>query len=172
MESTRTSATATNRNPSATLGEGVTTVPTAAATATPDSQLDGEEIITFPRGILGFEDCRRFHLVRHPEWEPLAKLQSIDQPRLSFVLAPPRLFVADYSVRIDPLEVAELEIRNVRDAETWAIVTVPDDPRQMSANLQGPLIINRASGKGKQVVLTRTQYSTQQMMFTKDGVPE
>jgi flagellar assembly factor FliW len=131
-------------------------------TASRDSQGD---IITFPRGILGFEECRTFRLERNAEWEPLAKLQSVEQPRLSFVVAPPRLFLTDFCVRIDPLEVAELEIQDVHDAEMWAIVTVPDDPRRMSANLQGPIIVNRANGKGKQVVLTRSHYSTQHPMF-------
>ncbi len=120
-----------------------------------------EAVVTFPRGILGFEGCSHYRLERNAEWEPLARLQSVDQPRLSFVVAPPRLFMPEYTVRIDPLEVAELEFRDINDAELWAIVTVPDDPRQMSANLQGPIVINRANGKGKQVVLTRSHYSTQ-----------
>lgn len=128
-------------------------------------QLRGE-VITFPRGILGFEECRTFRLERNPEWEPLAKLQSVEQPRLSFVVAPPRLFLTDFCVRIDPLEVAELDIQDVDDTEMWAIVTVPDDPRRMSANLQGPIVVNRANGKGKQVVLTRSHYSTQHPMFS------
>lgn len=126
------------------------------------------EVITFPRGILGFEECRTFRLERSSEWEPLAKLQSIEQPRLSFVVAPPKLFLTDFCVRIDPLEVAELEIQDVNDAEMWAIVTVPDDPRRMSANLQGPIVVNRANGKGKQVVLTRSHYSTQHPMFAEE----
>ncbi len=116
-------------------------------------------IITFPRGILGFEDCHEFRLECDTAWEPFAKLQSVRDPRLSFVVAPPRVFVADFCVRIDPLEVSELEIQDVKDAELWTIVTIPDDPRQMSANLQGPIVVNRANGLGKQVVLTRSQYS-------------
>ena len=119
------------------------------------------EVITFARGILGFEEYREYRLERDSAWEPLAKLQSAQDPRLSFVIAPPRVFVADFCVRIDPLEVAELEIQDVEDVELWAIVTIPDDPRHMSANLQGPIVINRANGMGKQVVLTRSQFSTQ-----------
>ena len=126
------------------------------------------ESITFPRGILGFEGRRAFRIQRDPAWEPLAKLQSLEEPQLSFVIVPPRIFVCDFCVRIDPLEVAELEIRDVRDAELWAIVTIPDDPRHMSVNLQGPIVINCANGIGKQVVLTRSQYSTQHPIF--DGL--
>jgi flagellar assembly factor FliW len=126
---------------------------------------DKREVVTFPRGILGFEDCRRFRLERNSEWEPFAKLHSLDQPRLSFVVAPPRLFMPDFLIRVDPHEVAELDMHSAADAELWAIVTIPDDPRQMSANLQGPIVINRANGKGKQVVLTRSEYSTRQLIF-------
>jgi len=126
---------------------------------------DKRDVVTFPRGILGFEDCRHFRLERNPEWEPFAKLHSLDQPRLSFVVAPPRLFMPDFLIRVDPHEVAELDMHSAADAELWAIVTIPDDPRQMSANLQGPIVINRANGKGKQVVLTRSEYSTRQLIF-------
>lgn len=117
--------------------------------------------ITFPRGLLGFEDYHEFRLERDSSWEPLAKLQSVQDPRLSFVIAPPRVFLADFCVRIDPMEVAELELDVINDAELWSIVTIPEDPRRMSANLQGPLVINRVRGLGKQVVLTRSEYSTQ-----------
>jgi len=123
------------------------------------------DIITFPRGILGFEDCHEFRLECDATWEPFAKLQSVQDPRLSFVVAPPRVFVPDFNVRIDPLEVSELDIQDVKDTELWTIVTIPDDPRQMSANLQGPIVINRANGLGKQVVLTRSHYSIHHPIF-------
>jgi flagellar assembly factor FliW len=123
------------------------------------------EVITFPRGLLGFEDFHEFRLERDSAWEPLAKLQSVQEPRLSFVIAPPRVFIADFCVRIDPLEVTELQIHDVGDAELWTIVTIPEDPRHMSANLQGPIVINRANSLGKQVVLTRSHYSTQHPLF-------
>ena len=130
----------------------------------------GRTIITFPRGLLGFEECREFRLERNPEWEPFAKLEAGDRSRLSFVIASPRVFLADFTVRIDPLEVAELEIRDPDQIELWTIVTIPDDPRQMSVNLQGPIIINRANGKGKQVVLTRSHYSTRHPIFAPEPV--
>ncbi len=146
-----------------TILEEYATEPTATAQA-PNAAL------TFPRGLLGFEECRQFCLVRNPEWEPFAKLESTDQKRLSFVVAPPRVFLPEFTVRIDPLEVTELGINHESEAELWAIVTIPDDPRQMSANLQGPIVINRANGKGKQVVLTRTQYSTAHPIFADEAV--
>lgn len=123
------------------------------------------EVITFPRGILGFEDYHKFRFESDTTWEPFAKLQCVEEPRLSFVVAPPRVFIADFCVRIDPLEVSELEIRDISDTELWTIVTIPDDPRQMSVNLQGPIVINRVNGLGKQVVLTRSHYSTQHPIF-------
>lgn len=128
--------------------------------------------VTFPRGLLGFEDCRRFRLELNPEWDPFAKLDATDEDRLSFVVAPPRLFLRDYTAQIDPREVVELDISDAGDVELWAIVTVPDDPRQMSANLQGPIVINRANGKGKQVVLTRSHYSTQHLIFEPETAPD
>lgn len=131
---------------------------------------DGQ-VLTFPRGLLGFESHRQFRLVRQPEWEPFAKLQSVEDPRLSFVVAPPRVFAPDFMMRVDPLEVGELGLRDAAQADLWAIVTIPDDPRRMSANLQGPIVVNRTNSKAKQVVLTRSPYTTQQMIFEPETVP-
>jgi flagellar assembly factor FliW len=136
------------------------------------AETPGTRTLTFPRGLLGFEDNRTFRIERDPAWEPFARLRSLEEPRLSFVIAPPRVFVPDYTVRIDPMEIAELRARDAADTELWVILTVPEDPRRMSANLQGPVVINRRNGLGKQLVLTRSQYPTRFMVLGEEPVAE
>lgn len=125
----------------------------------------GHAPLLFPRGLLGFEDHHRYVLQSDPHWSPLRRLESVDDRTLSFVLAPPRLFASDYHISVDPQELAEIGECTAEDLESWVIVTIPDDPSQMSVNLQGPLIINHATGRGKQLVLTRSHYSTRHQVF-------
>lgn len=119
-----------------------------------------EKIITFPKGLLGFEHCRRYCLIADEQTTPLVYMQSLEDPALAFVVVDPRVFYPAYKVEIDPNEIAELEVDDVNDITTWVIVTVPEDFTRLSVNLQGPLLLNTRSNRAKQVVLTRSAYTT------------
>jgi flagellar assembly factor FliW len=122
--------------------------------------VEPDEVLEFPRGLLGFEACRQFVLVSAKEYEPFAHLQSLDDPSLLFVVVSPRLFVPHYRIEVDPREIAELGVTDVRQVAVWVIVTVPEDMSRMSINLQGPLLVNQDNNRGKQVVMVRSPYTT------------
>jgi len=44
-------------------------------------------------------------------------------------------------------------------------VTVPEDPREISANLQGPILINTENSLAKQLVLVNSEYRVQHPLF-------
>ena len=119
-----------------------------------------DDIIEFPRGLLGFENAKRFVLLAQPEFEPFGHLHSLDDPELSFIVVSPRLIFPHYKVEIDPREVADLDAANATDITVFVIVTVPETVSRMSANLQGPLLINPQNKRGKQVVLVHSPYTT------------
>jgi flagellar assembly factor FliW len=134
---------------------------------------DGEaaRVVEFPRGLLGFEGCTRFTLVTRADWQPFARLQSLDDPGLAFVVADPRVFVPDYRVEVDPREIGELDVSDVRQVAVWALVTVADDPVQISINLQGPLLINRENNSGKQLVLVHSAYPSRHPVLDEPCAP-
>ena len=68
-------------------------------------------------------------------------------------------------------EIAELEITNLEAVETYVVVTVPDDPKQMSANLQGPILINCDNGYAKQLVLVNSDYRVKHMIMDEISSP-
>lgn len=128
-------------------------------------EVGADEVIEFPKGLLGFENRRQFIIVANDEHEPFAFLQSVDDPGLAFVMVNPRLFFPNYKVQVDRPEIAELSVTNLNRIDTWVIVTVPDDIAAMTANLQGPLLINRDRNIGKQVVLMRSPYTTRHYLL-------
>jgi flagellar assembly factor FliW len=119
-----------------------------------------DDVVLFPKGLLGFEQCQRFCLLSNPEYAPFAHLQSLDDPALSFVVVNPRTFFPHYKVEVDPREIAELNAADVQDIATLGIVTVPEDLSRMSVNLQGPVLLNRRNNYAKQVVLVHSPYTT------------
>jgi len=102
-----------------------------------------EEIITFPRGIIGFEGVREFVLMPLGE-TPFRVLQAVDGSGLAFIVIEPRAFLDDYEVAA---------ANDLEEVAIYCIVTVPNDPAQMTANLRAPLVIDNAQRHGHQVIL-------------------
>ena len=119
--------------------------------------VDASMIFTFPEGLVGFPAARQFAVMEDANG-PLQWLQSMEDPRLAFVIVDPALFVPDYRVRVHPAELASIELAGPEDSRVAVILSIPSEPRQMTANLQGPLIFNHARQLAKQLVLG--DYST------------
>lgn len=124
-------------------------------------EVSEEEILHAPKGLLGFETFERFVLVDHEESRPFRWLQSVDAPELSFVIVSPAVFFADYRVSVNAKEVADIKVSRPEDVDVYVIVTVPEDMNQMTANLQGPILINQKESLLKQLVLTDSAWSVQ-----------
>ncbi|MDR2518589.1 MAG: flagellar assembly protein FliW [Spirochaetaceae bacterium] len=116
-------------------------------------EVDERQKITFSQGLFGFETCKDYVLL-DAEQQPFYWLQSIDSKDAAFVLINPFQFRPDYEVDIDNEELAEIGVSNPEKVLIFAIVTIPSDGGPMTANLQGPLVINRDTRCGRQVVLT------------------
>ena len=122
--------------------------------------VDEREVISFPEGLLGFRDFKRYYFHEAAPGTAFKWMQCVDMPALGFVVTDPRLFKPDYTVKVAPSQLEGLQIENVRDALVWVILTIPEDPTNMTANLQGPLVINTARRLGAQVVLNEDDVTT------------
>lgn len=118
-----------------------------------------EDIITFENGIIGFEDLRKFVLLGSLDAdEILVWLQAVEDEKLAFVVIQPRFFNSDYRPEIKTEEVEDLHAEDQAELLLYAIVTVPDDARKMTANLKAPVIINVKNNLAKQIVLNDDRY--------------
>ena len=115
--------------------------------------------ITFPHGLLGFESLKEYVLL-DAERQPFYWLQSLDVEQVAFVLINPFLFRHDYEMNIDNDELLAANITDPGKALIFSIVTILSDGSPMTANLQGPLVINRESKLGIQAVLTDSRWKT------------
>ena len=115
--------------------------------------------ITFPQGLLGFESLKEFVLL-DAERQPFYWLQSLDVEQIAFILINPFLFRPDYEMNIDNEELLSIKITDPGKALIFSIVTILSDGSPMTANLQGPLVINRENKQGIQAVLTDSRWKT------------
>lgn len=121
--------------------------------------VDDRQKITFPNGLLGFEKFKDFVLL-DAERQPFYWLQSMDVEALAFILVNPFLFRADYELDIDDADLEEIGISDPEKALIFCIVTIPGDGGPMTANLQGPLVINRELRMARQAILTDQRWKT------------
>lgn len=133
-------------------------------------EISETKIISMARPILGFEKLARFCLIQRDEFRPFLWMQSVEDPAVAFIVVSPSLFYGDYSIEINPNEISELEPISPDLIETYVIASIPDDWKQMSINLQGPILINTANNKAKQLVLMNSEYKVQQTVFEYDKI--
>jgi flagellar assembly factor FliW len=122
-------------------------------------EIPSEKVIDFPKGVLGFEQFHKYVILQREDSEPFRWLQSLEDPNLAFVITNPVHFFPNYKLEMHIKELSDIEVTEESSVETYVIVTIPKDIAQMSANLQGPLLINSDIGLGKQVVMVNGPYT-------------
>ena len=122
-------------------------------------EVEESQKITFPLGLYGFESYKDFVLL-DAEQAPFFWLQSLDAEQIAFVLINPFLFRGDYEMDIDNEDLNPIGIADPGKTLIFSIVTIPADGSPMTANLQGPIVINRDNRLGLQAVLTDSRWQT------------
>jgi flagellar assembly factor FliW len=119
-----------------------------------------EKVISFPKGILGFSQNRRFILFPHAEDSPFYWLQSVDDGAVAFVVMNPQIVKPDYKIDMEESVLSEIEVGESDEIDVLCIVTIPhNQPDKMTINLLGPIILNTDKHCAMQVVCLEEEYS-------------
>lgn len=123
-------------------------------------ELDYEEESTFlfPRGLPGFEHCRRFVLLNQPSLEPLVHMQSLDIPDLCFLALPVQSIDSTYETEVTPEDRQALGPASM--TLDLALLSVGVEGR-VTANLLAPVVINLTDRIAVQAVRSDLKYSHQ-----------
>ncbi|MDR2509583.1 MAG: flagellar assembly protein FliW [Spirochaetaceae bacterium] len=122
-------------------------------------EVDDRQKISFPEGLFGFEALTEYVLLDGAR-QPYYWLQSVESAGAAFVVVDPFLFRPDYEMDINDDDLAEIGVSSPEDLLFFAVITIPQDGAPMTANLQGPLVINRKTRLGKQIILGDPRWKT------------
>lgn len=122
-------------------------------------EITEDRLLTIPEGLYGFEKYTKFALV-DSDYEPFIWLQSCEDPNLAFLIIDPFLICSEYETDIDDDTLAKIGIEKPEDIIIMTIVTVPHDGSAITANFQGPLVINKKNHKCFQAILSDNRWST------------
>lgn len=130
-------------------------------------EVNPEDILTFQEGLLGFADLRQFILLDDPSDDIFVWLQSCESPVIAFPVLEPELFSETYKVNLTKSDLEALKLASSKDARFFTIVTIPEDPTQMTANLKAPIVINVKSRGARQCVLQDNHLAIREPIFTR-----
>lgn len=116
-----------------------------------------DELLTFPKGLYGFEDETRFLLLPFSETGTLFSLQSVKTPQLSFILMDPFSLDGSYAPVLQPDELQFLNAERSEDLFYYVLCVVKEPVSESTVNMRCPVAVND-DGVGVQVILENTSW--------------
>jgi flagellar assembly factor FliW len=114
-------------------------------------EADSRNILCFPVGMPGFEQCRRFVVLSSITMAPVQCLHAVDGPPASFLVVDPRVVLPEYRCILSGPDKERLGATDDLPLLWLAVVTVQDDGHA-AINLRAPIVINPARMIGFQVM--------------------
>ena len=124
-----------------------------------------EEPLTFPKGLFGFEDEKRFLLLPFEGNGTLYSLQSLSTPQLAFVLMDPFSLTA-YAPVLEEEELAELGVKDSQELYYFVMCVVKSPVADSTVNLKCPVAINPDTREAMQVILEDDSYEMRHRLGT------
>jgi flagellar assembly factor FliW len=116
--------------------------------------------ITLPYGLIGFSHFRRAELLYLPENLPFLWMKlSAPVGAMNFVVIEPGGVIPNYELELFDGDAASLGLADSSQAMILNIVTLrPQAPLEATVNLVGPIVVNRRTRVGRQVVLANNSH--------------
>jgi len=124
-----------------------------------------DEVITFKKGIPGFEELTKFIIFQVEENEVFSILHSIEDEKLGFVVVSPFYVMENYELKLSDRIIEELKIENPDDVLVLNTVTLSSKMEDITTNLQAPLIINIQNKLGEQIIIDNGKYKIKHPLF-------
>ena len=116
--------------------------------------VDPETLFSFPEGIAGFEQCKRFKLFHEEGKATVFWLQSIDETSVMFPIVAPETLDIEYQIELSDADCALIEVQDSSDVAVVVIVYRNEaDGGKIAANTRSLVILNLKTRKGMQKVL-------------------
>lgn len=130
--------------------------------------------VHLPLGLVGFRDLNLADIIYAEDQAPFMWLKDAGGEDTAFLVIEPDGLIDNYDIEISQQDVDFLELSSPQDALILNICTlVSQDPLKITVNLVGPIVVNRQTRKGKQVVLANhAQYSARHLLFGDGATQE
>jgi|HubBroStandDraft_2_1064218.scaffolds.fasta_scaffold230122_1 flagellar assembly factor FliW len=121
-------------------------------------ETDAERIIVLQSGLIGFPTETRFVLLRPGAKTTVAWLQSLQTPALAFPIIESDRITPAYPSETKEALAGQAGI-GAEAVSIFVVISVRPKSTKVVANLLAPIVVDRTSGTGAQIVLDVKKYS-------------
>lgn len=114
-------------------------------------EIDAEQVIEFPLGLIGLSGSRYALIDRHPG-SGFLWLHALDDAALALPVVRPERFFPGFELQIAREDRQRTGIEQLEGAEVYVTVRAASQPVELTANLRAPLVL--LGGLGYQVINT------------------
>lgn len=122
-----------------------------------------EDIISFKKGIPGFEGLTKFILFEYKENPVFSILHSIEDENIGLFVINPFDFFKEYEINLKNETIGDLLIESENDVRIINTITLSKE--SITTNLKAPIILNIKNKFGQQIILDREDYKIKQPLF-------
>jgi flagellar assembly factor FliW len=127
-------------------------------------KIEDEKLVSFPKGVIGFTQAKKFCLLSLPTVKPYEWLQCVDVPELAFLVVPVIVLRPDYQLQLNGDEEELLNFAAGQSPLVLAIMTMSGSAQDATANFLAPLVINDELKIGCQVINEQGGYKTRHLL--------
>lgn len=119
-----------------------------------------------PFGMIGLRHLTHFELEPAEESMPFQVLRAKGEEVVEFVVVDPSLLLEGYCCVLRDEDVESLRIESEEDALVLNVVAIHShEPQHVTVNLVGPIVVNRSTWIGQQVILANSaDFSTEHVI--------
>ena len=123
-----------------------------------EMEYEENNIITFNKGIPGFNELKKFILLDLQKYGPFKLFQSLENDEIALIVTSPYEFFDEYEIKLSEETIKNLNIESPEQVMILTTVTLNSDVKKITTNLQGPIVINTYNNFGEQIVLDNSKY--------------
>lgn len=131
-----------------------------------ETNQESRNVITFPEGLLGFEEIHEYRLFHEDEENVLWSLTAANEDQIpSFIVMDPFTIFEEYNPHISPKDLEQLGNPQPEDLCFLVIAVIRTPLSDSVVNLKAPIVINIATQFAKQVILEDVAYPLRYRLF-------
>jgi flagellar assembly factor FliW len=128
-----------------------------------------EDIIEFTSGLYGFEEYKKYVILKDNPDDNIMYLQCAENGDLSFVLIDPYSIFHDYEPSMVHEDLEELNVKSENELRFLVIAIIRKKIKDSVVNLKSPIAINPQLKTAKQSILQNLEYPLRYPILCVEG---
>lgn len=128
-----------------------------------------EDIITFKKGLPGFESLKKFILVPFEDNNLFSIVVSMEDMEVGIPVISPFNVDEAYEFKLSDEKTKELSVNSPESVLVLNAVTLNSNIKNITVNMKAPIIVNIKRKIGEQIILDNEKYKIKEPLFKEES---